>query len=96
MSTKEEGVGVPPVHKPMTTFWIIVPLAVLAIGIAVLPVLVGSYRQDRSIKEGAPATTRVAVHEANQWHSRLGRRMRRRPRELEPGSDATHGSTGRR
>jgi hypothetical protein len=73
----------------MTLFWIIIPLAVLAIGIAVLPVLVGSFRHDRSVREGAPATTEGAAREVNQWHSRLGRRMRRTPRQLEPGRDAT-------
>jgi len=72
----------------MTLFWIIIPLAVAAIGIAVLPVLVGSFRHDRSVKEGAPATTLTAVREVNQWHWRLGRRTRRTPRQLEPGRSA--------
>jgi hypothetical protein len=80
----------------MTLFWIIIPLAVLAIGIAVLPVLVGSFRHDRSVREGAPATTEGAVREVNQWHSRLGRRMRRTPRQLEPGREATVDLTRRR
>ena len=61
----------------MTLFWIIIPLALLAIGIAVLPVLIGSFRHDRSVKEGTPATTQAAVREVNQWAPRLGRRMRR-------------------
>jgi hypothetical protein len=73
----------------MTLFWIIIPLAVLAIGIAVLPVLVGSFRHDRSVKEGAPASTQAAAREVNQWHSRLGRRIRRTPRQVESGADAT-------
>ena len=70
--------------------------AVLTYRIAVLPVLVGSFRHDRSVKEGAPATTQAAVREVNQWHSRLGRRMRRTPRQLEPGGDATVNITRRR
>ena len=93
---KEEGVRVPPVWHTMTLFWIIIPLAVLAIGIAVLPVLVGSFRHDRSVKEGAPPTTQAAAREVNQWHSRLGRRMRRSPRQLEPERDAAVDLTRRR
>src|ERR1700674_207399 len=66
-----EGGGRPRTARlhTMTLFWIIIPLAVLAVGIAVLPVLVGSFRHDRSVKEGAPATTQAAVREVNQWHS---------------------------
>jgi hypothetical protein len=77
----------------MTTLWIIVPLAVLAIGIAVLPVLIGSYRHDRSVKEGTPVSTREAAREVNQWHSRLGRHIRRTPQQLEPGRDTSAGVT---
>jgi len=73
----------------MTVLWLIIPLAVLAIAIAVVPVLVGSMRHDRSVKEGDPATTRLAAREANRWHARLGRRTRRVPRQLEPGREAT-------
>ena len=86
----------PPTRKPMTLFWIIIPLAVLAIGIAVLPVLVDSFRHDRSDKESAPATTQAAVREVNQWHRHLGQRIRRTPRELEPGRNATVDLTRRR
>jgi hypothetical protein len=80
----------------MTLFWIIIPLAVLAIGIAVLPVLVGSFRHDRSVREGAPVTTKAAAREVNQWHSRLGRRIRRTPRQLESGPGAPVDLTRRR
>ena len=74
----------------MTVLWIlIIPLAVLAIAITVLPVLIGSARHDRSVKESDLATTRLAAREANRWHLRLGRRTRRVPSELEQGSDAT-------
>jgi hypothetical protein len=73
----------------MTLLWILIPLAILAIAIAVLPVLIGSVRHDRSIREGEPATTRLAAREANRWHARLGRRTRRVPNQLEQGGDAT-------
>ena len=73
----------------MTLLWILIPLAILAIAIAVLPVLIGSVRHDRSIREGEPATTRLAAREANRWHARLGRRTRRVPGQLEQGGDAT-------
>ena len=48
----------------MNTLWITAPLAVLAIVIAVVPVLVGTIRHERSVKEGEPATTRLAAREA--------------------------------
>jgi hypothetical protein len=73
----------------MIVLWILIPLAVLAIAIAVLPVLIGSIRHDHSIKEGAPATTGLAAREANFWHRRLGRRTRRVPDQLQQGSEAT-------
>lgn len=76
----------------MTLLWLIIPIGVLAIAIAVAPVLVGSVRHDRSVKEGEPATTRTAAREANRWHARLGRRTRRTPDQLAPGSEATVGS----
>ena len=80
----------------MTTLWIIVLLAVFAIAIAVLPVLIGSYRHDRSVKEGTPASARAAADEVNQWHSRLGRHIRRTPQQLEPGHDPSAGVTPHR
>ena len=73
----------------MGILYVIVPLMVLGIVIAVIPVLVGSIHQDRSIREGMPANTYEAAREANRWHTTLGRRVRRTPRELTPGSDAT-------
>ena len=73
----------------MHILWILIPLAVVAVAIAVVPVMIGSIRHDRSVKEGEPATTELAAREANRWHGRLGRRTRRMPRELEPGRNAT-------
>lgn len=78
--------------RPMTILWIIIPLAVLAIAVAVVPVLVGSVRHDHSVRDGEPATTDLAAREANRWHARLGRRTRRAPEELAPGTEATVGS----
>ena len=79
-------------RRTMTLLWLIIPIGVLAIAVAVAPVLVGSVRHDRSVKEGEPATTRAAAHEANRWHARLGRRTRRTPDQLAPGGEATVGS----
>jgi len=73
----------------MTALWLMIPLALLALAIAVLPVLVGSARHERSVKEGDPATTHLAAREANRWHRRLDRRTRRMPSDLEQGSNAT-------
>ena len=87
-SFKEEGAPYRP-SNTMIVLWILIPLAVLAIGIAVLPVLIGSKRHDQSVREGEPASTQMAAREVNSWHARLGRRTRRAPGELEPGSDAT-------
>ncbi len=79
-------------RNTMDLLWLIIPIAVLALAIAVAPVLVGSVRHDRSVKEGEPTTTESAAREANRWHARLGRRTRRTPRQLAPGSEATVGS----
>jgi hypothetical protein len=79
----------------MLILWLLIPLAVVAIAIAVVPVMVGSVRHDRSVKEGEPASTALAAREANRWHVRLGRRTRRMPRELEPGRNATIASDRR-
>jgi len=79
----------------MELLWLLVPLAIVAIAIAVIPVVVGSIHQEHSAKEGAPTNTRLAAREANQWHVRLGRRIRRAPHQLQPGQEATLGSNRR-
>jgi hypothetical protein len=72
----------------MTVLWIIIPLAVVAIAIAVVPVLAGSVVHDKSVKEGDRPTTEQAVGEANHWHRRLGRPIRRSPKQLTPDWEA--------
>ena len=73
----------------MELLWLLIPLAIVAIAIAVIPVAVGSFHQEHSTKEGTPANTRLATREANQRHAELGRRIRRAPHQLQPGRDAT-------
>lgn len=77
----------------MTVLWIIIPLAILAVAIAVVPVLVGSVVHDKSVKEGDRPTTERAVGEANRWHRRLGRPIRRSPQQLTPDWEAPGGPT---
>jgi len=77
----------------MTIVWILIPVAVVAIAIAVLPVLIGSVHQDRSVKQGDAPTTRRAAREANRQHSRLGRRTRRVPDDLTQSSDTGGSAT---
>ena len=77
----------------MTVLWIIIPLAVVAIAVAVVPVLVGSVVHDKSVKEGDRPTTELAAGEANHWHRRLGRPIRRSPRQLTPDWEAPRGQT---
>lgn len=69
----------------MTVLWILIPLAVVAIAIAVVPVLAGSVVHDRSVKKGESPTPEKAVGEANGWHRRLGHPIKRQPHHLKPG-----------
>ena len=58
----------------MTVLWIIVPLMVVAIAIATIPVLVGSVRHNRAMRSGRIETLESAREEADFWNRMLGRR----------------------
>ncbi len=81
----------------MSVLVIVVPLMVLGVVIATVPVLVGSFRHNRAMRAGAIETPESARQEADFWHRMLGRR---RDREVvaTPGllSDAEVARTGAR
>ncbi len=58
----------------MILFYLTIPFMLLGLAIAVLPVLVGSFRNQRSIREGQIDTPETRAHEANFWHHVLGHR----------------------
>lgn len=58
----------------MTPFYVTIPLMVMAVTVAVLPVLAGSFRHHRSMAEGQLETGTWAVQEADFWHHMLGHR----------------------
>jgi hypothetical protein len=58
----------------MIALYIILPLMVLAIVIAVVPVLIGSVRHHRSLQSGRIETVESAAYEAEFWHHMLGHR----------------------
>ena len=58
----------------MLVFYITVPLMVLAVLIAVIPVLRGSIRHDRAMRRGAIESAPTADHEVVFWHRILGHR----------------------
>jgi len=74
---------------PMSTPFLIILLALLAIAIAVIPLLVGSFKDDRSVDDGGSNTIHLGALESNRRHARLGRRTRRSPHELAPDSEST-------
>ncbi len=63
----------------MLALYIIVPIMVLAVAIAVLPVLLGSLRHNRAMRHGKVETVASADEEADFWHRMLGRGSGRRP-----------------
>ncbi len=62
----------------MTVLWIIVPLMILGVLIATIPVLWGSFRHNRAMRAGQIETNESAQEEADFWHGMLGRRRGRR------------------
>jgi hypothetical protein len=58
----------------MTVFLLSVPLMIVGVAIAVLPVLVGSARHHRSIVAGELETPESRAVEADFWHHMLGHR----------------------
>jgi hypothetical protein len=58
----------------MFAFIVTIPLMALGVGIAVLPVLVGSMRHDRAMRSGELPTLQTATQEADFWHHMLGHR----------------------
>lgn len=63
----------------MLALYIIIPIMVLAVVIAVVPVLVGSVRHNRAMREGRIETVGSADEEAAFWHRLLGHRSGRAP-----------------
>jgi hypothetical protein len=62
----------------MSVFAIVIPLMVLGVVIATVPVLAGSIRHHRDMREGQIETQESAQAEADFWHRMLGRRRGRR------------------
>lgn len=61
-------------------WYILIPLMVIGVAIAVAPVLLGSIRQDRPLKGGATETVESAAREAAFWNRTLRRdRAKQRP-----------------
>lgn len=58
----------------MSVLPIIIPLMVLAVLVATIPVLRGSVRHNRAIRAGRIETTDTARQESDFWHRMLGRR----------------------
>jgi hypothetical protein len=58
----------------MTIFYITIPLMVLAVAVAVLPVLLGSVRHHRAMIQRQLETPESADQEADFWHHMLGHR----------------------
>jgi hypothetical protein len=63
----------------MLAFYIIIPIMVLAVVVAVVPVLLGSFRHNRAMREGQFETAESANEEAAFWGRMLGRRHGSRP-----------------
>jgi hypothetical protein len=60
----------------MLALYITVPLMILAVVIAVIPVLRGSLRHHRAMEQGELETDRSASREADFWHRMLGHRAK--------------------
>jgi hypothetical protein len=58
----------------MFVLYIIIPIMALAVAVAVVPVLVGSVRHNRAMRQGRVETTASATEEALFWHRMLGHR----------------------
>lgn len=61
----------------MTVLMIVIPLMVLAVLIAIIPVLRGSVRHNRDMRAGRIETAETARREADFWHRMLGHRRDR-------------------
>jgi len=61
----------------MSVLAITIPLMVLAVLVAVIPVLRGSVRHNRAMRAGRLETPETARQEADFWHRMLGRRRGR-------------------
>ena len=64
----------PACRRTMTIFYVTIPLMVLAVAVAVLPVLLGSVRHHRAMIQGKIETPESAAQEADFWHHMLGDR----------------------
>lgn len=65
-----------PTRQPsdMTVLLIVIPLMVLGVAIATVPVLLGSVREHRAVQSGRVETADSARQEADFWRRFLGRR----------------------
>ncbi len=61
----------------MEVLYVIIPLMVVAVLVAVTPVLLGSIRHDNAMNTGEIETGASAAREADFWHRMLGHRRRR-------------------
>ncbi len=81
----------------MTILWIIVPIMIVGVLIATVPVLWGSLRHNRAMRAGRIETPESARVEADFWHGMLGRRRGRRvvstPELLSDGEVARTGAS---
>jgi hypothetical protein len=58
----------------MAIFYLSIALMVLAVAVAVLPVLLGSIRHHRSLQNRQLETAESSAREVDFWHHMLGRR----------------------
>lgn len=63
----------------MLALYIIIPIMVLAVVIAVVPVLLGSFRHNHAMREGKLESAESAHEEAAFWARMLGRRHATHP-----------------
>jgi uncharacterized membrane protein len=70
----QECASVPRLQAHMTLFYITIPLMIAAVAIAVVPVLVGSFRHDRALERGHFETAESVAQESDFWHHMLGHR----------------------
>jgi hypothetical protein len=76
-------------RDPMSIPFLTILFAILAMAIAVIPVLVRSAEGNRAVNEDGAATTHGAAREQNRRRSHLGRPTGRMRNELAPDTEAT-------
>jgi hypothetical protein len=68
----QECSSAPRLRAHMTLFYLTIPLMIVAVAIAVVPVLVGSFRHDKALENGHFETAESVGQESHFWHHMLG------------------------